>query len=99
MFRESIRVDEESDILIVLRDFSNKIRDSELSSITKDELIHRVTELLNDILPRAQTLAKSGSQLTITREFRGDDYLVVIELNGGKRKSLLSRFKRYFERS
>ena len=94
MFRTRIRVNADSDTTLVLHALLKELESSELPQAVTDKILGQVSAMLDDTVPRAQEIARLGSQLTIEREFKGEQYSIFVQLNGGQPESLLTKFLR-----
>ena len=88
MFKAHVSLAKGDDIEAVIRSFKKR---AQAFQGDQEELVHRVESTLREFTARGEQLAGFGSAFEAKRVLTGDDFHIVVEVNFGRKQSLISR--------
>jgi hypothetical protein len=88
MFRAHVFLAKDDDIDAVILNFRKRVQTFKGN---QEELVCRVDSTLREFAARGEQLAGFNSAFEAKRELKGDDFHVVVEVNFGKKRSLIGR--------
>jgi hypothetical protein len=88
MFRSHVSLAKHDDIDAVIRSFKKQVQ---AFKGDQEELVSRVESTLHEFAARGEQLAGFNSAFIAKRVLKGVDFYVVVEVDFGRKRSLISR--------
>ena len=94
MFKELLIVNEHTDPTDTMERFRVRCEDSDLAN--PSEVFEEVAGQVNDLSERGSQLAAVGSNFSITRTLKDDDYEIIIKASFGEKPTVVERIRSLF---
>ena len=92
MLKHKIKINERTDPTSTLDNFREICGRSDLEDA--DSLYQQVEHAINELADRGSQLVAVGSQFSITRTMKGDDFEIVLDASFGSKPSLIDKMRK-----
>lgn len=91
MLRETLHVTTATDVDTVVSSLRTKCADAGLPPALSEPVLIQTREILSALIEQGRRIAAVGSQMSVTRELKGDDYAIKVIFRQSDRRSSLEK--------